>query len=74
MRRIAETPSSSSRHLPYPLLVAVWMLLLALVTTAPAGAGGREFSHPRNHRSGQCAGLERALGVLEWTHFLDRGG
>ena len=74
MRHVAENPSSPSRHLPYPLLVAVWMLLLALVTTPSAGAEGREFSHPRNHRSGQCAGLERALGVLEWTHFLDRGG
>jgi len=73
MLPLAETPSSPSRHLPYPIFVAVWMLLLTLVATAPSGAEGRDFSHPRNHRIGQCAGLERALGVLEWTQFLDLG-
>ena len=74
MRVLAEFPSSLSTHTPYPLFVAVWMLPLVLLTTAPAGAEGRDFSHPSSHRSGQCAGLERALGVLEWTHFLDHGG
>lgn len=73
MRRLAETPSSRSRHILYPLFVAVWMLSIVPMASVPAGAEGRDFSHPRNHRSGQCAGLERALGVLEWTQFLDLG-
>jgi hypothetical protein len=74
MRDLSEPPSSLSRHIPYPLFVAVWMLPLVLMATAPAGAEGRDFPHSRSHRGRQCAGLERALGVLEWTHFLDRGG
>jgi hypothetical protein len=49
------------------------MLPLVLMATAPVGAEPRDFSHPRSHRGRQCAGLERALGVLEWTQFLDRG-
>jgi hypothetical protein len=50
------------------------MLPLVLMATAPAGAEARDFSYPRSHRGRQCAGLERALGVLEWMQFLDRGG
>ena len=73
MQGLAESPAPSSKRIPYHLLIALWMLPLVLVATAPAGAEARDFSHPRSQRGRQCAGLERALGVLEWTHFLDRG-
>ena len=74
MRRPATLPTSPLIRISHRLRYAVWMLPLLLMATAPAGAEGRGFSHPRSHRIGPCAGLERALGVLEWTHFLDRGG
>ena len=73
MQGLDESPAPPSKRIPYHLLIALWMLPLVLVATAPAGAEARDFSHPRSHRGRQCAGLERALGVLEWTHFLDRG-
>jgi hypothetical protein len=43
------------------------------MAATPADAGGRNSSHLRSHRDRQCAGLERALGVLEWRQFFDRG-
>ena len=67
MRRPATPPTFFSKRF---LRLAVWLLPLVLVATAPAGAGARGFSHPRGHRDRECVGLERTLGVLEWTEFF----
>jgi hypothetical protein len=70
MRRPASLPVFSSKRL---LRLAAWLLPLVVVATAPTGAGARGASHPRGHPDRQCAGLERALGVLEWTEFFAHG-
>jgi hypothetical protein len=62
------------RWLRPPLQAFVWTLALVLVAGASEAAGKRDArrAHPERHRG--CAGLEQALGVLEWTQFLDGSG